>query len=670
MNTSLILPLAQHVNKVLKPDDKEVPSFPPVMTKLLELCNNDQTKTEDLARLVETDPGISTRVLSIVNSAFFGLKRTITDVNEAIIFLGIDEVQNVALKATVFEKMIRPGKLKGFDRTFFWRHCLCVASIGQAIAEEIEYPRPAEAYMAGFLHDFGKIIFDMHGYVDYGNFVAHAADNATPIIDQERDLMGMGHDDIGAFYSDAWHLPDALTQVFSLHHRQFGHIGLSLEQTRLIAIISLANFLAWTQGLGSLETNYPPVLQPEVGQIIPFSGLNFKSVIQKMDLEMEKTAQFYNFVFPSSGQFRENLLQANLTLSAVSSQVYYALVEPLQIQDTTQAQAPPQAVMTSITAPHHSLNPETIIMKTMEAIYNDFKFDHIYFLKPTMPSRQFKVAKYLKQGKPASGLESVQIPMTKKYEGLIRCLRLKEPVLINDDTSANTTLLDTFQTREMLIAPFSSQNKVKGIIGMDHALSKTDIPANILSIIGIVANELGMALKNASAYTKARSISRIDGLTGLLNRRTIDNLLTRAFDKAAKGEHSLSLVMIDVDFFKKFNDSFGHQAGDIVLKLISRTLQKNSRPSDHIGRFGGEEFITVLNATCIDTALVYAERVRKEIRRLGEICSKRFPGSKLSISAGVTQYQHSMKDKDSLISAADKALYQAKASGRDRVVAG
>ena len=664
MNERLILPAVKDVENVLRCSIKEVPSFPPVMTKLLELCNSADTDMKSLSRLIETDPGISTRVLSIVNSAFFGLKRTILDVTEAIIFLGIDEVKKVSLKASVFEKMIQSGKLKGFDRAFFWRHCLCVASLGKAIAEEIGYPRLEEAYMAGLLHDFGKIIFDIQGCVNYGEFVSNAANCTASIIDAERDLMGMGHDDVGTYYSHTWHLPEPLTLVINLHHRKFGHLDLTSEETRLISIICLANFLAWTQGMGSLDINHPPFLQPEVELNISLADIDFKRVIEKMDQEMEQTARFYNFTFPSSNQFRENLLQANLKLSSISSRIYFNPDEPLTENSS------PQPVMASITAPHRSLDPDTIVEETLKAIYEDFKFDHICFLKPAMPSRQLKVIRCLENGEHAKDLSAVQVGMHKNAQGLIQCLRRKEPVLINGSLTGDREILNAFKTHEMLIVPFCSRNKVLGILGMDYARSKKTISPNIFATIAVVANELGMAFEHASAYTEARSVSRIDGLTGLLNRMTIDGLLGDAFNKAIIGEHELSVAMIDVDFFKKFNDTFGHQAGDIVLKLLAKTLKKASRPSDHVGRYGGEEFIVVLNETNLTEAAAYAERIRKEVMRLGGMLENRFPGLTLSVSVGVSQYKKGVKNKNILVDAADQALYRAKETGRNRVVAG
>lgn len=144
----------------------------------------------------------------------------------------------------------------------------------------------------------------------------------------------------------------------------------------------------------------------------------------------------------------------------------------------------------------------------------------------------------------------------------------------------------------MVIVPFCSHKKVIGILGMDNIKSQNAILPDVLSAIAIVANELGMAMENAGMYKEAKAISLRDGLTGLLNRTAIDDLLAKSFRKAVGKKAGLSLVMLDVDFFKKFNDKFGHQAGDNILKLISTALKKLSRPFDHVGRYGEKNLLS------------------------------------------------------------------------------
>ena len=380
-----------------------------------------------------------------------------------------------------------------------------------------------------------------------------------------------------------------------------------------------------------------------------------------MDREIENTSKFYNFAFPSSSQFRENLLRANLTLCSINTNYYYLKDKQAKTLDLSH-------IKESLTTPHRSLNPKKIITSTLKAIYKDFKFDRLYVMKVVKNLRSLKVIESLDAVGTKMDLTSIEIPINKTAGGFVHCLRNQEPVMVSGRTSGEKNALKQFKIKEMIVVPFYSNNKVIGILGMDNIVSKKAILPDVLSSIAIVANELGMALENAGAYNEAKAVSLKDGLTGLLNRVAIDDLLAKSFRKAMDGKNDLSIVMIDVDFFKKFNDKFGHQAGDNVLKLIATTLKKLSRPFDHVGRYGGEEFIVILNNTDLEKAIVYAERIRKEIEHLGTLLINRFPGLSLTVSAGVSEYQESVKDRDKLIAMADKALYRAKETGRNKVV--
>jgi two-component system, cell cycle response regulator len=655
-----ILPLKSEIKQVLRIEAEAIPSFSPVMTKMLALSIDEDASIEDLCKLVKTDPGISAKVLGIVNSAMYSLRRKITVVSEAVIHLGVDEVKKIALGVAVFEKMVKPGAKRHFDRIFFWRHCLCVAVLSKAIAQETGYPAPEEAYICGLLHDLGKIVFDLYGCVDYDDFIANVAKYTGTMITEERGIMGMGHDDVGAYYCALWQLPDPLSLVLKFHHQRYDHLDFSQNEARLIAIVSLANFLAWTQGMGSVDIIRPPILQPEVGKNINLDDIDFTGVISCMDREMESTSQFYNFVFPSAGQFRENLFKANLELSSINTMYHY--------RGNRQAAAVDMSKITrSIITPHRSLDPKAIISATLRAVYEDFPCDRVYIMKVVKTLRSLKVIECFDTSGTCSDLKSIEIPMNKNAGGFINCLRDKKPVIITGRTSGEKQALGVFKIKTMVIVPFCSDNKVIGILGMDNIVSRNPFLPDTLSAIAMVAAELGMAMENAGVYKEAKAASYKDGLTGLLNRLAIDELLAGSFRKAVEGKHALSLVMIDVDYFKKFNDTFGHQTGDNVLKLIATTLKKLSRPFDHVGRYGGEEFIVVLNNTDLSEALVYAERIRLEIQQLGRLLASRFPGLFLTVSAGVTEYTKTIKNRDALIAQADKALYKAKETGRNRV---
>jgi diguanylate cyclase (GGDEF)-like protein/putative nucleotidyltransferase with HDIG domain len=660
MDNILSLPSDSDIKKVLKRNDKELPGFAQVMAKMLTLCNDPDATIGDVAKLVETDPSITAKVLGIVNSAFFNLRSRISAISEAVLFLGLDEVKKICLGATFFEKMVKSGPQKQFDRTFFWRHCLCVASLSQALAAEIGYPNPEDAYTAGLLHDFGKIALDRFGRVNYAVFCKNAFNCTGPSVEAERDVMGIGHDDLGAYYGHRWGFPQKLSLAIQYHHRRFNHLDLCKEDMQFICIVCLADFLAWTQGMGSVDAISPLSLQPEVEQNIQLDRINFEAVIQKMDEEIENTAKFYEFKFPSSDQYRANLLKANLKLSSINS----AYFSPKQ----KEIHEKKRSMTASITAPHCSLEPKKILSATLKAICQDFGFDRVYILRAVSPLRRLQVVKCLQQDGFSNRLASHYISTDKVDNGFLQCLRNKEPVVINGTLPGEKEVLERFSVSQMLVVPFCSHDKVIGLLGMDYAVSGQKIEPGLFSSIALVANELGLALENASAYKKAKSASLHDGLTGLLNRVAVDDLLKESFIKAVSEDTPLSVAMIDVDFFKKFNDMFGHQAGDSVLKLIAKALKKMSRPTDSVGRYGGEEFIVVLNNTDPAKAVVYAERIRKEIERLGHLLSDRFPGLGLTVSIGISKFEKHMKNKDALVSKADEALYKAKKAGRNRVV--
>ncbi|MDQ1270006.1 MAG: hypothetical protein QG618_1316, partial [Thermodesulfobacteriota bacterium] len=516
MDNILSLPSDSDIKKVLKRTDKELPGFAQVMAKMLTLCNDPDATIGDVAKLVETDPSITAKVLGIVNSAFFNLRSRISAISEAVLFLGLDEVKKICLGATFFEKMVKSGRQKQFDRTFFWRHCLCVASLSQALAAEIGYPNPEDAYTAGLLHDFGKIALDRFGRVNYAVFCKNAFNCTGPSVEAERDVMGIGHDDLGAYYGHRWGFPQKLSLAIQYHHRRFNHLDLCKEDMQFICIVCLADFLAWTQGMGSVDAISPLSLQPEVEQNIQLDRINFEAVIQKMDEEIENTAKFYEFKFPSSDQYRANLLKANLKLSSINS----AYFSPKQ----KEIHEKKRSMTASITAPHCSLEPEKILSATLKAICQDFGFDRVYILRAVSPLRRLQVVKCLQQDGFSNRLASHYISTDKVDNGFLQCLRNKEPVVINGTLPGEKEVLERFSVSQMLVVPFCSHDKVIGLLGMDYAVSGQKIEPGLFSSIALVANELGLALENASAYKKAKSASLHDGLTGLLNRMAVDDL--------------------------------------------------------------------------------------------------------------------------------------------------
>ncbi len=182
---------------------------------------------------------------------------------------------------------------------------------------------------------------------------------------------------------------------------------------------------------------------------------------------------------------------------------------------------------------------------------------------------------------------------------------------------------------------------------------------------------LVLARKLDSANRELTRLSAVDGLTGIANRRQFDEALSREWRRCLRSREPLSLLMGDVDFFKQFNDRYGHQAGDECLKTVAETLRgKLRRPADIVARYGGEEFAAILPDTGTEGAMLVAEAMRSAVQALGLPHESSVAGV-VTVSIGAASLVPQLTEgMPRLLSAADWALYEAKRQGRNCVLAG
>jgi len=218
-----------------------------------------------------------------------------------------------------------------------------------------------------------------------------------------------------------------------------------------------------------------------------------------------------------------------------------------------------------------------------------------------------------------------------------------------------------------LSIPLIFKKTVLGAINF-HRPSIDSFSEEEIRLLNLVANQIALAIENAKLYTKARELSVKDELTGLYNRRHFQTVLQIEWKRAVRFHRSLSMLMIDVDHFKKYNDTFGHLHGDKVLKEMAILLKRNTREIDTVARFGGEEFIILLPDTDKKGTVSVGEKLRKLVESHRFLDSYSEAITPITISAGISSYPDDVREIDDLIDHADIALYDAKDSGRNRVI--
>jgi diguanylate cyclase (GGDEF)-like protein len=221
---------------------------------------------------------------------------------------------------------------------------------------------------------------------------------------------------------------------------------------------------------------------------------------------------------------------------------------------------------------------------------------------------------------------------------------------------------EPFFFRNWWMVPLLTPERIVGILVVDDAFSQREVSHGIQHLLVAISNLTAIAIEKEKLFQEMRSLARLDGLTGLANRRSYQAEVERLLTRARQTGRPLSLIVLDIDHFKQYNDRYGHLAGDDVLRFVARVFRAHARKADTIARYGGEEFTVLLPDATFDQAMRVAEKlvaaVREETARSGEV-------SRVTISAGVGVSPGGELDANALFASADAALYRAKGEGRD-----
>ncbi|HET9282075.1 MAG TPA: diguanylate cyclase [Candidatus Angelobacter sp.] len=243
-----------------------------------------------------------------------------------------------------------------------------------------------------------------------------------------------------------------------------------------------------------------------------------------------------------------------------------------------------------------------------------------------------------------------------------RALATSKSVIENDVNSVEGYIAGFAETQSEMCVPLIIFGEKLGVLALDSARSNAFVPEDIQPLES-VADICAAAIQNAHNFDRMKQLAYVDGLTGIHNRRYFEMRIVEELERAGRFQGRMSLIMLDIDNFKRMNDEFGHLLGDEMLRAVSSILKQQLRKMDMVCRYGGDEFAIVVPETTGESAMRVAEKLRRQVE------THFFPGvpRPVTISCGVADYPAHGVTRDEVVAAADAALYLAKQAGRNRV---
>jgi diguanylate cyclase (GGDEF)-like protein len=249
-------------------------------------------------------------------------------------------------------------------------------------------------------------------------------------------------------------------------------------------------------------------------------------------------------------------------------------------------------------------------------------------------------------------------------------LEIGAPFIVEDTQRADffrNPLAITEGIRSLIAVPLKMQQQIVGVLYVDDFRPRT-FPEERVELLSILGSFASMSIDNARLHQRTVELACTDGLTGLFNHRHFKRLFQEEINRSIRYDKPLSLILFDVDNFKKFNDTYGHPAGDVVLQQMARMLRQLLRACDTLCRYGGEEFVALLPETSFCEAVNVAERIRHLVETESPLFLDHLAaGQGITVSVGVATFPEDGEGLTELLKAVDELMYAAKRKGKNQI---
>lgn len=271
-----------------------LPSLPAIVTKLIQVVNSPDSSAEDAAKLIQQDPALTSKMIRLANSAFYGIPRSISSVASAVVILGFNTIRSLVLSASVM-KMFSGTQAGGIDKDKFWKHSIVCALAAKIIVRHfmnIRMMDPESAFCAGILHDIGKLIFNEFVHDGYKEACEYASKKNVSMLDAEKLILGIDHAEIGRIIADKWALPLDLEFSLVYHHNPAGADKL----TELVATVHVADQLAHKMGADLYDEEHVNGQWSKARNLLKFTDSDYQKICDSLSDNIEKSIEFLTII--------------------------------------------------------------------------------------------------------------------------------------------------------------------------------------------------------------------------------------------------------------------------------------------------------------------------------------------------------------------------------------
>ena len=633
-----------------------IPTPTTTATRMLELALDVEATAAQYATVIATDPGLALQVLRDSNSP--ERRELPGDLRGLVMGIGRENLQRLAYTTCTPEGVgSELERERDSGMTCLRRHLVAVATAAEEIARRTDCPEPELAFTAGLVSRIGSMALASLRPERARQLrkLAQGTDQSE-LTSMEIELFGCSQGQMAGALAEAWDLGPELREVLRYQDRPTDEIDRDCprQDQQLVACVRAGQVIATRAGYPAFEGLHPEGMSSDVEDMLDL--VDCDAVTTLVQEACDRAAERAK---PTSGDAEQRVRMLRIANNE--------LAHLLATSERQRRSA--DSVTKVLRFGLHRLGEGDPLTGLMYLTMESMNFKRITFIKPSPEDGRLLV----EMSSAMRGSQRVPEQSWVPFPTRTRAFGIPSVVSYTDEAPEHQALLGLLGVQTCVIAPLiDQQGKCHGYLAADKGKGGGPPTPGDDRCLGIIADQACLLLEFERLTREMQRMATVDPLTGAATRRRLMDRLEHLVVLTERTRQPLSLAIMDLDHFKKFNDTMGHQVGDRLLIDLVKVLTANTRKTDLVARYGGEEFVVVLPGAALAGAKIAAEELRKAVYDFGREHAESYNDMPISISIGVAELRFDedgslAEDAMSLIGRADQALYRAKSAGRNRV---